>query len=148
MSRLLNSAVVAQVKDVFDQELKEPVEILFFDRKIDCDYCSETRQLLEELVLISEKLSLSRYDLDGNPDVAVQYHVDKAPAIVIAAREADRLEDYGVRFAGIPSGHEFSSLIHSILLVSARDSGLSPKVRAELKTLANPVLLQVFVTPT
>ena len=148
MTKLLNNAVVAQVKEVFDKELKNPVEILFFGRKTDCDYCGETRQLLEEVAAISDQISFSGYDLDETPDVAAQYRVDKAPVTVIAAREAGGLVDYGIRFAGIPSGHEFSSLIHTILLVSSRDSGLSPKVRAELKTLERPVHLQVFVTPT
>jgi glutaredoxin-like protein len=56
--------------------------------------------------------------------------------------------DYGVRFAGIPSGHEFSSLIEGLILVSGRDSGLSGEIRKQLRGLKNPVLLQVFVTPT
>ena len=148
MTQLLNQAVVAQVKDVFDKELKDPVEILFFGAKEDCDYCDDTRQLLDEVAAISPKISLSIYDLDENSQEASRYHVDKAPSIVIAAREGDQFIDYGVRFAGIPSGHEFSTLIHDVILVSGRDSGLSPKVRTELRGLAQPIRLQVFVTPT
>ena len=64
------------------------------------------------------------------------------------ARDGDVRTDYGVRFAGIPSGHEFSTLIHDLILVSGRDSGLSPETRAFLKGLEKPVHLQVFVTPT
>jgi glutaredoxin-like protein len=56
--------------------------------------------------------------------------------------------DYGVRLAGIPSGHEFSSLIQDLILVSGRDSGLSAETRKALDDLDKPVLLQVFVTPT
>ena len=40
--------------------------------------------------------------------------------------------DYGIRFAGIPSGYEISSLLHAIILVSKRDSGLKPAVRNQL----------------
>ena len=54
----------------------------------------------------------------------------------------------GIRYAGIPSGHEFSSLIHDLILVSGRDSGLGQETRNFLKSLDSPVLLQVFVTPT
>jgi glutaredoxin-like protein len=67
---------------------------------------------------------------------------------VIAGVDGDQILDYGVRFAGIPSGHEFSSFIHDLILVSGRDSGLSAKAREYLKALDQPVLLQVFVTPT
>jgi len=40
-----------------------------------------------------------------------------------------------VRFAGIPSGYEFSSFIQDLLLVSGRDSGLRPETRAFLQEL-------------
>jgi alkyl hydroperoxide reductase subunit AhpF len=53
-----------------------------------------------------------------------------------------------VRYAGIPSGHEFSSLIQDLILVSGRDSGLSEQTREYLAGLKEPVHLQVFVTPT
>jgi len=67
---------------------------------------------------------------------------------VLAGRDGDQILDFGVRYAGIPSGHEFSSLIHDLVLVSGRDSGLSEETRQFLSSLDQPVLLQVFVTPT
>jgi glutaredoxin-like protein len=86
--------------------------------------------------------------LEIDEGLAQQYKVDKAPGIVIAGVNGDQILDYGIRLAGIPSGHEFSSLIHDMLLVSKRDSGLSEQTRQILKGLDKPVLLQVFVTPT
>jgi glutaredoxin-like protein len=147
MEKLLNEQVINQVKQAFAQ-LKEPVQMLFFGSRENCDYCAETRQLLEELVALDEKLSLNVYDLRENPEVASRYNVDKTPVIVIAARDGDQVTDYGIQYAGIPSGHEFSVLINDILLVSGRDSGLSDTVREFLKHLEKPLHLQVFVTPT
>lgn len=145
--RLLNEGIVQQVREAFAQ-LKHPVEVLFFGRKTDCEYCEATLQLVQEVVAISDKLGLKTYDLDEDMEVARQYHVDKAPALVIAGREDGHLVDYGIRYAGIPAGHEFSSLVHDLILVSGRDSGLSPDTRAFLASLKHPVLLEVFVTPT
>lgn len=68
--------------------------------------------------------------------------------MVIAGRDGDQILDYGIRLAGIPAGHEFSSLVHDMILVSGRDSGLDSRTRAFLAGLEQPVLLQVFVTPT
>lgn len=68
--------------------------------------------------------------------------------MVIAARDGDEIKDLGIRFLGVPSGHEFSTFINDLLIVSKRDSGLDPKTRAFLKQLDSPVQLQVFVTPT
>ncbi len=162
--KLLNDDIVQQLKDVF-QQLQNPVEVLFFGSKKDCEYCDDTRQLVEEVVATSDKLHMQVYDIVEKiaEDLAQQESaVDEfalsakrhtpgleiLPGLVLAARDGDRIIDYGVRFAGIPSGHEFSSLVHDLVLVSGRDSGLSPQTRSFLADLKEPVLLQVFVTPT
>jgi glutaredoxin-like protein len=146
-TNLLSEDIVNQVKDVFDQ-LKEPIEVLFFGRQESCQYCDDTLQLITEVTGLSDKITLSIYDLDDDEATARQYKVDKAPGIVIAGRSGDQILDYGIRYAGIPSGHEFSSLIHDFVLVSGRDSGLSQQTREFLEGLDEPVHMQVFVTPT
>ena len=156
MAQLLNDSISKQVKDVFDAQLKQPVEVLFFGSKDEtlCTYCTDTHQLVSEVVAISDKLHLSVYDLQENAQTAKTYHVDKAPTLVIAGRDEDGVEDgktlvdFGVRFVGLPAGHEFSSLVQSLILVSGRDSGLSPQTRHFLQGVKEPVHLQVFVTPT
>ena len=147
MEQLLDDRVMGQVQDAF-AGLKEPVELLFFGSQSECDYCGDERQLLEEVAALHEAIHPSFYDLDVNRELAEEFHVDKAPTLVIAARDGDEIKDLGIRFSGIPSGHEFGTLINDILLVSNRDSGLSEKTRQYLKGLTQPLLLQVFVTPT
>jgi hypothetical protein len=49
------------------------------------------------------------HDLDANPPEATQYHVDKAPAIVVLGDETGR-RDFGIRFYGSPAGHESATL--------------------------------------
>lgn len=147
MEKLLSDDIVGQIRDVF-QKLEHPVEVMLFVSEANCEYCAETRQLLEEVTPLSDKLFLRVYDLLNDADVAAKYDVSEAPAILIAAREADQVTDLGVRYMGIPSGHEFSTLIQDIMMVSGRDSGLSADTRAYLKGLTKPLLLQVFVTPT
>jgi glutaredoxin-like protein len=147
MPQLLNDDIINQIKEVFDG-LKNPVHLMFFGSKSNCPYCDDTRQLVEEVAAISDLLTVAVYDMESDSDLAVKYHVDKAPGLVIAAKEGEQVTDFGVRLSGIPSGHEFTSLIQDIILVSNRDSGLNPQTRAFLKNLDKPVLLQVFVTPT
>ena len=145
--KLLNGDIIEQVQEVFDG-LDGPVEILFFGDKSNCEYCSDTLQLVDEITALSEKLGLSTYDLNDDAAIAQQYNVDKAPGLVLAGKDGDQILDYGIRYAGIPSGHEFSSLIHDLTLVSGRDSGLDKDTRQFLGELTQPILLQVFVTPT
>ncbi len=146
-TQLLNDDIKGQVRDVFAQ-LENPVQVLFFGDKQNCQYCEDTLALVQEVVDLSDKLSVSVYDIHADAAVASQYKVDKTPGLVLAGVDGDQVLDYGIRYAGIPSGHEFSSLIHDLVLVSGRDSGLSLKTREFLKKLDKPVHLQVFVTPT
>ncbi|MBE0408384.1 MAG: thioredoxin family protein [Anaerolineales bacterium] len=147
MSELLNEEVKDQIRQLF-AGLEEPVKVLFFGEKTGCDYCDDTRQLVEEVAALSEKLAMEEYDLEDDAEISQQYRVDKTPGLVITQSNGADPKDFGIRFAGIPSGHEFSSLIQDILLVSKQDSGLSQETRQFLAELTQPVLLQVFVTPT
>jgi glutaredoxin-like protein len=147
MSELLNEDVKRQVREVFGG-LPHPVQILFFGSKENCDYCNDTHQLLEEIVALSPSLGLTVYDFDTDSATAELYRVDKTPAFVVAAKDGETLTDTGIQYAGIPSGHEFTTLIQDILLVSGRDSGLKEATREFLKGLQKPIHLQIFVTPT
>lgn len=147
MEKILDAQVVQQIQEVF-AELKEPVQLLLFRSSEDCDTCDATQQLLEEVAAVSDQVELDVYDLVADKVVADRFHVDKAPGMVVAASNGGDIMDLGIRFSGIPSGHEFNTLISDILLASKRDSGLSQKTRDYLKDLTQPLLLQVFVTPT
>ena len=147
MTEFLNDNVKGQVREALAQ-MQHPVQVLFFGSKENCDYCNDTRQLVEEVCALSDKLGLSIYDTLSDAAVATQHHVDKTPGLVIAAKDGDAITDFGIRLAGIPAGHEFTSLIQDILLVSSRNSGLSEQTRETLQGLKEPVNLQVFVTPT
>jgi glutaredoxin-like protein len=147
MTSLLNDVIRKQVNEALES-LQEPVQIIFFGSKEQCEYCDDTLKLVEEVAGLSAKLSVQAFDVEADAVVAENYNVSLTPGLVIAAVGDDGPIDYGVRYAGIPSGHEFSSLIQDLILVSGRDSGLSEQTRDFLANLKEPVHLQVFVTPT
>ena len=146
--KLLNGDLEKQIMEIFDAQLVHPVEIIFFSKPDFCETCVDTKVLLEELSNLSKLIFLKAYTIDEDPQTAQQYDVDLAPSIVIAGHEPDEVIDYGIRFAGQPSGYEFSSLIQAILLVSRRDSGLKSETRKTLHNLKSPINLKVFATPT
>jgi glutaredoxin-like protein len=143
---LLNEPIQKQVRQVFSQ-VENPVRLLVFTQgeggALECQMCHDNRQLIEEVAALSEKLSVEVYDFLGDAKIAEQFGVDKIPATVIAGEK-----DYGVRFYGIPSGYEFSSLIEGIVTVGRRQPALSQKTLEEVGRLNKPVHIQVFVTPT
>ncbi len=146
MSDFINEEIRQQIEDLFNN-LQEPVRILFFEQE-ECSYCDDTRRLIQEVADLADEIDLQIYDLQEDADVAARYNVDKTPTVVLAARNGTEIRDYGIRYAGIPSGHEFGSLVNDIVRISSRDSGLHEKTRQFIGTLTEPLHLQVFVTPT
>jgi glutaredoxin-like protein len=149
MENILDEKTKDQVRELF-VSLEQPVEIFFFGSKDQeaCQYCADTEQLLTEISELSELLNLRIYDIEDDAALAQQYKVDGAPSFVMVGMEGEQVLDYGIRFKGIPAGHEFTSLINDLLIVSRRDSNLSPETREFLRTLDSPVHLFVFVTPS
>jgi len=129
------------------EALKDPVKIMVFTQENECQYCTETRQIAEEVAGLSDNISVEVFDFVADQEVAEHYNIDKIPATVIM-RGGDVPKDYGIRYFGIPSGYEFSSIIEDIMMVSQGDSGLSDETKNMLKELTDPLHLQVFVTPT
>jgi len=148
MAEMLNEGVKKQLREVFTA-LQNPVSIIFFEsQERNCEYCDTTKQLLEEVTSLSDRINLEVHDIDKNVELASKFHVDKVPGIMVAGRKDGKPVDYGVRFAGVPAGHEFTSLIRSVMMVSAGNSGLKEETRQFLATLKEPIYLQVYVTPT
>lgn len=123
--------------------LVNPVRLIMFTQTIECEFCAETRDLVEEVASLSDKMEAVIYNFITDKDKADEYGVDKVPAIAVIGER-----DYGVRFYGIPSGYEFVSLLEAIKTVSMGESGLSEATKDALAEIGEPVHFQVFVTPT
>ena len=146
---LLNDQTQKQIRQAFET-MTGPVKIVMFtqdDDALECEYCVETRQIVEEVAALSDKISVEVHDFVRDAQLAGQYGIDKIPAIAILA-DGPTLKDYGIRLYGIPSGYEFSTLIEDMLMVSQQRTGLNAKTLEELKRLTKPVNIQVYVTPT
>jgi glutaredoxin-like protein len=148
MSQMLDSSIIKQLEELFT-DLDQQVTVIYFGSQTqNCQYCVETQQLLEEVANLTEKITLHVHDIDSDHALAEKYAIDRVPGFVIASQSGDEIIDYGIRFYGIPAGHEFTTLITGLLMVSKGDSGLSEEARAFFADLKQPVHLQVYVTPT
>lgn len=123
--------------------MEGPVKLINFTQELECPTCRETRQLLREVVDLSDQLSLEVYNFQLDREPVARYQIDKIPATVI-----EGAKDYGIRFYGLPSGYEFAVLLEDILAVSRGRSALSPAAIERLRAVEQPLHLQVFVTPT
>lgn len=152
---ILNKEVIEATRKRFDEEMVDNVSLLYFTQEPsrlvvpehlkgqECLFCKETRELLTEVSSLSDKIELVIRDFIANKEKAEEYDIDKIPATLVMGKE-----DCGIRFFGIPSGYEYSSLIEAIVDVSRGKTGLSQKTLDILETVDMDIHIQVFVTPT
>lgn len=142
--RLMDKDTQDQVRDLL-ATVQSPVTIHLFTQEFECGYCKETRQIAEEVAELSDLVTLEIHDFVGDQALAEAMGIDKIPALAING-ENDR--DFGIRFYGIPSGYEFTSLLEALLAVGTGDNELNAETLEFLESIESPLHIQVFVTPT
>ncbi len=144
MARLMDDNTQQQVRNLLSG-ITKPVTLHLFTQEFECGYCKDTRQIAEELAELSDLVTLQVHDFVGEHELAATLQIDKIPAIAVMG-EDDR--DYGIRFYGIPSGYEFTSLIEALLMTGSQGVELDKSTQTFIDSLETPLHLQVFVTPT
>jgi glutaredoxin-like protein len=131
--------------------MSRPVRMVMFTQgeggALECEFCEQTRELVEEVGALSDKVTVEVRDFTADATLAEQYGVDKIPAVVLLS-DGDAPKDHGIRLYGVPAGYEFSTLIEDLRMLGNGNPGLSQETLKALQTLTRPVHIQVFVTPT
>jgi len=134
----------AHLKEELQEGMKDPVHIVLFTQEVECQFCRETRELVQEVSsLVPDKISVEIYDFVKDSEKAKEYGVDKVPAIALVGKK-----DYGIRYYGIPYGYEFNTFIDNIINVSKGSTNLSEDTKKKLQSIEKSVHIQVFVTLT
>jgi len=131
------------IKSRFKKEMEKEVRVIFFTQDFECQFCRETGEILKELKSLTDKIKLEVHEFQKEKELAEKYGVDKIPAILLFGEK-----EYGIRFFGIPSGYEFSTLIEDIIHVSTGRTQLKEETKKEVKKIDKPLHIQVFITPT
>lgn len=127
----------------FKMRLVDPVKLIVFTQEMECQYCSQTKKLAQEMGHIDEKVTTEVYDFIADSAKAKELGIERIPAIAVIGKK-----DYGVRIYGIPYGYELQTLVEAIVNVSKGVTDLSDKTKAVLKDLKSPVQIKVFVSLT
>jgi alkyl hydroperoxide reductase subunit F len=115
---MLDASIKEQLNAYMDK-LQQPIELVaaYDDR----EKSQELKQLLDELEPMSDKISLRTEESEQV----------RRPSFAI-----NRVgSDIGVRFAGIPMGHEFTSLVLALLQVGGHPPKASQEVIEQVKDL-------------
>jgi alkyl hydroperoxide reductase subunit F len=100
------------------QKITEPIELVA--SLDDSPKSTELRQLLDELAQLSDKVTVVVADDD-----------ERRPSFAIVRTGTD----VSVRFAGVPMGHEFTSLVLALLQVGGHPSTADPEVIDQIRAL-------------
>jgi NADH-dependent peroxiredoxin subunit F len=113
------------------QRLQQPVELVAsLDER---EASAEMRELLEEIAALSP---LIRVRLDGSDARRPSFQITRAGA------------DMGVRFAAIPMGHEFTSLVLALLQAGGHPPKLEPEVIEQIQALEGDFAFETYMSLT
>jgi len=123
---MLDANLSAQLK-AYLEKVTQPIEIV---ESLDGGAKSaELHELLEEIASLSDRITLVRRDDDA-----------RKPSFAI-----NRVgTDIGVRFAGIPMGHEFTSLVLALLQVGGHPSKATQDVIEQVKGLDGEFVFETY----
>ncbi len=120
-------ALEAKIKDQLNQYLTKIVFPVSIDAYTNKEPSSSSMvDLLEELSGMSDKVSLNIYN-DSN---------ERTPSFKVNKPN----ESSGIQFAGIPMGHEFTSLVLALLQVGGYPVKISEEQIEQIKNIEGGVL--------
>lgn len=142
MQKMLNEEIQNQLRQVF-AEMKEDVTMVLFTQEGECYSCEETMGLLEEVEQLSDKIHLKKFDLNKDVEEAKKYNIEMVPSFVLLNSQG---EYQGVKFNGIPAGHEINSFIPALLEMSGVKQDVPADFAQRIAKIDKPVNIKVFVT--
>ena len=109
--------------------LRQPIRLI---ASLDnSDNAVKMRELLQEITALSDKVSLDESGTDA-----------RKPSFVIAKEG----ETHGVRFAAIPLGHEFTSLVLALLWTGGHPPKVEQDVLDQVKALDSDLNFEVYMS--
>ncbi|MGI8423143.1 MAG: hypothetical protein ACR2NO_03360 [Chloroflexota bacterium] len=154
MMRFIGPADQDKIRSRFERDLVGQVNLVLFVQpptglyirgREESQTGKQARALMQELTELSDKIVLEVHNPLAEPEVAQAYGIERNPALVIEGAIGKKGL---VRFYGLPSGYEFSTLLEDIVDVSRGTTRLSEAAKQAAAALPGPLHLQVFVTPT
>jgi len=127
---MLDANLTAQLK-AYLERVREPFEMVA--SLDDSDNSRDMRTLLEQIAALSPQITLKTDGTDA-----------RKPSFAL-----NRIgSDMGLRFAAIPLGHEFTSLVLALLWVGGHPPKAEPEVIEQIKSLDGDYRFEVYMSLT
>lgn len=135
---VLTEELRGQIRPVFNKLLRDTVLIMAGD--LNDAKTQELRNLLEQLCEESPRLSLQVY---AKNDPACPVPFERWPAFALCGGDG---QYSGVKFSGIPGGHEFNSLIFALYNFAGPGQEVTPALKGRIAAVQKPVHLQIAIS--
>ncbi|HZX79037.1 alkyl hydroperoxide reductase subunit F, partial [Lysobacter sp.] len=125
---MLDADLKTQLK-AYLEKVTQPIELVA--SLDDGDKSRELEGLLQDVASLSDKITYSRRDDDA-----------RRPSFAIVRAGTD----VSVRFAGIPMGHEFTSLVLALLQVGGHPSKAAPELLEQVRDLEGEYYFETYMS--
>lgn len=135
-------AMRQQLAGIFDKLTKPVTLVQIMDSQQEKSL--ELQSFLTEFASLNEKIKLKTLERGEKPELEAAYAIDKLPSVVVLDEEGAYT---GIKFSGIPSGHEVNSIVLAVYNVGSDGQPIEPAVIEKINALPKKKV-QVFVSLT
>ncbi len=140
-SKLLNDALRNQIKSILDMMQEEVTLVSIVDETMDKSV--EFMDLILDMASLGEKLKVEIYKKSENPEMEAKINADKLPVVALLDNEKNYS---GVKFHGVPGGHELNSFILAIYNLAGPGQAIDETLLEEIKDFDKKTNLKVVVS--
>lgn len=140
-SKLLNDGLRAQLKGVLARLEKNVTLVSIVDESNSKSI--ELRDLILDIADLDERVSAEIYSKGENIEIENEIHADKYPVVALL----DNNKKYsGVKFHGVPGGHELNSFILAIYNLGSAGQQISEDTLNNIKKIDKNINIKVCVS--
>lgn len=140
-SKLLNDALRAQLKGILDKIEKNVTLVSIVDPSLQKSL--ELRDLVIDMSNLSNKLNVEIYNKGENTEIEKKINADKFPIVSLLN---DNGEYSGVKFHGVPGGHELNSFILAIYNLAGPGQSIDTNILDSIKNINKKTNIKVGVS--
>lgn len=103
----------------------------------------ELKDFIISISDLNDYITTEIYNLGENPDLEILFHADKFP--VVALLDSENYYS-GVKFHGVPGGHELNSFVLALYNLGGPGQALDPTIGEDILKIDKPVNIKVCVS--
>ena len=140
-SKLLNDGLRSQLKGVLARLEKEVTLVSIVDESNSKSI--ELRDLVLDIADLDERVCVEIYNKGENREIENKINADKYPVVALLNNEK---EYSGVKFHGVPGGHELNSFILAIYNLGSAGQQISEETLNNIKAIDKKMNIKVCVS--